>query len=295
MDNPQKGQLITERKLGKLFPSVFFSQKTGERSELQLSYTTRISRPAYNDLASYVIYTGPTSIETGNPFLKPTITNTLKLGYVYKGVSFNATLSHDDHPIVRYQITSSADGVLMVLTPENLVFENSLLFQASLPVKLTDWWTSTWSVTGGWRRYREEYTPVPVSHTWLGYSGNFNQSFRLPRSFSMELSGWYNSRLYDGSKKTDAFGALNAGIKKELKKNGGTLQFYMTDILRTTIIVNHYGALTQEAFGLSSRVPFRPESARSQVFRLSYSRAFGGGNQGKARGGSQEERDRVRE
>src|SRR5258705_6011550 len=34
-----------------------------------------------NDLASYVIYTGPTSIATGNPLLKPTITNNLKLGY----------------------------------------------------------------------------------------------------------------------------------------------------------------------------------------------------------------------
>jgi len=295
MDNPEKGQLITERRLGKLFPSVFFSQKMGERSELQLSYTTRISRPAYNDLASYVIYTGPTSIETGNPLLKPTITNTLKLGYVFKGYSFSVALSRDDHPIVRYQLTSSSDGVLLEVSPQNLVFENSLLFQASLPVKVTDWWTMNWSLTSGWSRYREEFTPVPVSHTWLGYSGNFSQTFRLPRNFSMEVSGSYNSRLYEGSKKVDAFGALNAGIKKELKNNGGTLQFYMTDILRTMIFVSYYGALTKEAFAVKSRVPFRPESARSQVFRLTYSRAFGGGGQGKGRAGSQEERDRVRQ
>ena len=295
MDNPEKRQLITERKLGKLFPAIFLTRKTGERSELQLSYTTRISRPSYNDLASYVIYTGPTSIETGNPLLKPTITNNLKLGYVYRGYSFSAQLSRDDHPIVRYQIASSADGVLMALTPENLVYQNSLLLQTSLPIKITEWWTMNYTLTGAWRSYRENFTPVPVDKSWFGYSGNFSESFRLPRSFFLEVSGWYNSRIYDGSKKTDGFGALNAGIKKELKNNEGSLQLYMTDILRTTTIVNYYGTLTEEAFSLKSRVPFRPESSRSQMIRISYSRSIGGGSQGKRGAGSQEERDRVRE
>jgi len=295
MDNPEKQQLITERKLGKLFPAIFLSRKTGERSELQLSYTTRISRPSYNDLASYVIYTGPTSIETGNPLLKPTITNNLKLGYVYRGYSFSVQLSRDDHPIVRYQIATSADGVLMALTPENLVYQNSLLLQTNLPIKVNSWWTMNYTLTGGWRSYRENFTPEPLDKTWFGYSGNFSESFRLPRSFFLEVSGWYNSKIYDGSKKIDGFGALNAGIKKELKNNGGSLQLYMTDILRTTTIVNYYGTLTNEAFSLKSRVPFRPESSRSQVIRISYSRSIGGGSQGKRRTGSQEERDRVRE
>jgi outer membrane receptor protein involved in Fe transport len=295
MDNPGKQQLITERRLGKLFPSVFFSQKLGERSELQLSYTTRISRPSYNDLASYVIYTGPTSIETGNPLLKPTITNTLKLGYIYRGYSFSAAFSRDDHPIVRYQITTSQDGVLMALSPENLVYQNSLLLQANLPVKLTNWWTMNWSLTGGWRRYKEDFTRLPLEKTWFGYSGNFSQTFRLPRRFSVEVAGWYNSRVYDGTKRVDGFGALNAGLKKELKNNRGSLQLYLTDLFRTTTIVNYYGTLTEEAFNLKSRVPYRPESARSQVIRLSYSRTIGGGGQGKKGTSSQEERDRVRQ
>lgn len=152
-----------------------------------------------------------------------------------------------------------------------------------------------YTLTGGWRSYRENFTPVPVDKSWFGYSGNFSESFRLPRSFFLEVSGWYNSRIYDGSKKTDGFGALNAGIKKELKNNGGSLQLYMTDLLRTTTIVNYYGTLTEEAFSLKSRVPFRPESSRSQIIRISYSRSIGGGSQGKRGAGSQEERDRVRD
>ena len=42
-----------DRNLSKLFPNIYFSRKLNEDTELQLSYTRRISRPTYNDLASY--------------------------------------------------------------------------------------------------------------------------------------------------------------------------------------------------------------------------------------------------
>ena len=302
MEDPDKEQPVIHRRLGQLFPSLFFSQMTGAHSELQLAYTIRISRPAYNDLASYVIYTSPTSIETGNPLLKPTITNSLRLGYVYHGYSISATLSRDDNPIVRYQITPGPDGVLMALTPENLAYQNSLLLQTSLPVKVGNWWTMSYTITGGWRRYRADFTPEPFVNSWFGYSANFSESFRLPRRFSLEVSGWYNSKSYEGTRMTEPFGALNAGIKKELNNNGGILQLYMTDLLRTTVYINYYGALTTEAFALKSRVPFQPESYRYQSIRLSYTRSFGhsarsshAGAQGRRGDGSHDERDRIRE
>lgn len=43
-------------------------------------------------------------------------------------------------------------------------------------------------------------------------------------------------------------GALNAGIKKELNKNRGTLQLSVSDLLRTIRINTYYGTLTEEAF-----------------------------------------------
>ena len=104
MDDPKSGQSLVDRKLGVLFPSILFSKKLNENSELQLSYTKRISRPSYNDLASYVGYSDPTAVYTGNPFLKPTITNNIKLGYIYHDYSFSLLFSRDDHPITRYQL-----------------------------------------------------------------------------------------------------------------------------------------------------------------------------------------------
>ncbi|GLU57138.1 outer membrane beta-barrel protein [Dyadobacter frigoris] len=65
MADPKKGENSIDRRLGKLFPSVSFSKKFNVNNELQLSYSKRISRPSYTDLASYVSYSDPTAVYTG--------------------------------------------------------------------------------------------------------------------------------------------------------------------------------------------------------------------------------------
>lgn len=297
MDDPGKKQPITHRKLGKLFPSVFFSWKLNENSDLQFSYTQRISRPSYNDLASFVVYTSPNSIESGNPLLKPTITNNLKAGYNYRGYIFSVLFSRDDHPIARYQVTKSPEGDLVNLSPQNLIYQHNLTFQTSLPWKVNDWWNMSYSFAGGWRQFKEDFTVTPAKKTYFGFSANFSESFKFPRNFSLEISGWYNGSSYNGTKKVDGFGALNAGIKKELKNNGGTFQLSVPDIFRTVSVTSYYGTLAEEAFDIKSHVVFRTESARSPVIKLTYSRSFGNStikSQRKQDAGSNEERERIK-
>ena len=297
MDNSKSGNNIAKRKLGTLFPSLFFSKKLNDQSELQLSYTKRITRPSYNDLASYVGYSDPTAVYTGNPFLKPTITNNIKLGYNYKSYSFSLLFSRDDNAIIRYQLTESPARDMLFISPQNLKRLNTITFQTSLPWKINNWWTMNYGFVGGLRRYKAEYTKKPFEKSFFGYSLNFSQVFKLPNSFSAEFSGLYHSLSYDGSRKIEGFGVLNAGIKKELKKNGGSFQLSVADILSKERYIINYGTLTEEAFSIRSHVAFYPESAKVPIIKLTYSRSFGN-NKSKAqtqRGiGSTDERDRIR-
>ena len=297
MDDPATGENTIDRKLGELFPNLFFSTKTGEHSELQLSYSKRISRPSYNDLASFVTYSDPTSVTTGNPFLEPTITNNVKLGYNYRGYFFSFLYSRDDKPIVRYQLTPGSSGGILYVSPQNLVYRNNWTFQTSLPWKVNDWLTMNYSFVGGWKQFKEVYTIDPLEKSYFDYSLNFTGSFKLPRSFGLEVSGWYHSAYYEGTVKTDGFGSLNAGIKKELKNNGGTFQLALSDLLKTIRINKYYGTLTEEAYDIKNHVRVYPETTKSPIIMLTYSRSFGSGtakNQRKQGAGSEEERERVR-
>lgn len=292
-----KGWEVVGRKLGSLFPNLFFSKKFNERSEIIFSYTKRISRPSYNDLASFVVYTSPNSVESGNPFLKPTITHNLKVGYNYRNYAFSVLLSRDDRPIAGYQLSVSPDGDLIDLRPENLVYQNNITFQTYLPFKINSWWNMNYSFAGGWRQFKLDFTGQPVEKTYFGYSANFSQSFRLPKEFMLEFSGWYNGPVYNGTKKADGFGALNAGLKKELKNNAGTLQLTIQDIFKTVNITSRYGTLTKEAFDVKSHVVFTAESGKAQIIRLTYTRSFGGSKGGAGRAGnagSKDEQERIR-
>jgi iron complex outermembrane recepter protein len=297
MKNAVTGKDTIDRKLGVLFPNISLSRKLGDNMELQLSYSKRISRPTYNDLASFISYNDPISVFTGNPLLKPTITNNLKLGMNYRDFSFSVLLSKDDYPIIQSQLTKSPSGNILYISPQNLTSQRNLTFQTSLPWKVASWLTMNYGFVGGWKSFKEDYTFQPVDKTYFSYSVNFSESFRLPKNFLVELSGWYNSMSYYGTIKVGGSGTVNGGIKKELKGNGGDLQLSVSDIFRTMKFDNYFGTLTQEAFNVQSHVMINTESSHSQIIKLTYTRPLGSSTAKRLRNqeiGSQDEIDRVR-
>lgn len=287
----------SKRHLGNFFPVISLTFKSEKNSKLYLSYSKRISRPSYTDLASFVAYTGPISIETGNSLLKPTITNNLKLGYNFRNYNFSVLLSRDDHPIARYQAISSANGDLLVIAPQNVNYQNNLLLQSTLPVRIFSWWNINSAVNFGLHRFSISYTAVPVIHSYFSYNANLSQTFSFSKNYSIELSTWYNSKAYNGSKRQDGFGAVNAGVRKELKKNAGIIQISVTDLFRTGVVTSYFGTLTQEAFNLRSKVPYTPESSKVPIFKITYTKSFGLKENSRLRHSSkasQEERERIR-
>jgi iron complex outermembrane receptor protein len=297
MTDPVTGATTSDRILGALFPSIFLSGTTGDNTGWSLSYTKRISRPTYNDLSSFVAYNDPVSVFTGNQFLKPTITNIVKLGYHYHGYAITILASHDDYPIARWQATASPTGDLLYISPQNLNFANNLSMQLDLPWKPFTWWTMDISGIGGWVRFKETYTPLPVEKTWFGYNLHGSQTFNLTSSLVLELSGWYSGPSYEGSVKNTPVGSVDGGIKKELPKNGGILQLSIADIFKTVKYKNYYGSLTPDPFDGRSWDIYNPESRQSQIVKLTYTRSFGAGTGKSQRApdtGSQDEQDRVR-
>ncbi|PSL27611.1 TonB-dependent receptor domain-containing protein [Chitinophaga ginsengisoli] len=296
MENTRTGQNTVDRKLATLFPNIFLTKKLNDHSGLQFSYTKRIARPSYNDLASFVAYSDPTAIYAGNPFLKPTITNNIKLGYNYDGYSFSLLFSRDDHPIARYQLSQGAAAKVLFISPQNLAYQNNITFQATIPWKATDWWDMSYSITGGLRQFKADYTLQPVTKSYWGYSFNFTESFTLPKHFSAELTGWYNTPSYNGTVKMSSMGTLSAGLKKELKNNAGSLQLSVEDIFTTMKFHVYYGAIAEEAFHIKNNIGIKLESGYSPIIKLSYARPFGTGTLKGSRkeGGAKDERDRIR-
>jgi hypothetical protein len=246
-----------------------------EAGEWQLSYAKRITRPSYKDLSSFISYNDPFSVFTGNPLLKPTITQTVKAGYILHGYAFFLSFSHDQDPIFSWALTVQPRSRLVYIRPENLSFRNDLSLDISLPFHIGNWWTMSYGFNGGWRQYRIPYIPVPAVKGWFGYSVNFHESWKLPARFAIELSGWYNGVSYEAINRLATVGEINLGVKKELNK--GSLQFSITDLFRMVNYKSDVGEVANDAFDTHTYISYDTETRRFPVFRLSYSLSFGSG------------------
>lgn len=275
MNDTKTGSNITTRKFGSFFPNITVTKKINEQSELQLGYSKRITRPSYNDLASYVGYSDPTAVYTGNPFLQPTITHNIKVGYTYKTYAVSLLYSRDINIIARYQLSESIDHDMLIISPQNISWQNMLTLQTSIPVKVNSWWMMNYNFTGGPRKYKVEYSKEPFINTYFGYSFSFNQSFKMPKKFSAEINMAYNNTNYNGTQKVQGILRLNAGIKKELPNNIGSLQLSATDVLGSELYNIRYGALTPEAFDIKSHVIVKTETTRFPIIKLAYTKSFG--------------------
>lgn len=285
------------RRASAWFPSLIYSHQLSEKNSYGFSYTKRISRPDYNDLASFLQYNGPISVFTGNPLLQPTISQQVKLTYQHNAYHLAVIGRHEKNPIARYQIAENDSSDLVLITPQNLAWHRSLSLQADISQELFEFWRMNIGIAAGFRQFQLSHTPTPTQESYFGINLYGNTTITLPQSFSLELSGWYNTRSYNGSVELEGFGMLNGGIQKQLPGNGGTFQLSVTDLLKSMNVISYLGNLTEEAFQARARVHFRPESTRSRIIRLTYTHTLGNSKTKKnnsRKSAAEEERSRVR-
>jgi hypothetical protein len=223
---------IVDRHYGNLFPTVFLSHTLNENNKINFSFNTRINRPAFTDLAPFTYYLDSKTELTGNPALQPSLTNTIKGDYIFKSYLFSISYSVEKKAITGFQAEIDSTRLITILTPRNL--ENQKIVSAiiSLPVTVNEWWTMQFNITGLWQQVNAIYQKDAVR---LSY-GNINiygsQQFKLPKKFTLELSGFYQSKSLSGIAIVKPLGMLNMGLKKKLDQKS-SLDFNASNILNS--------------------------------------------------------------
>ena len=267
--NSTNGGQVIDRQFGSLFPSLFFHYKINLTNQFNLSYSRRINRPSFSDMAPFIIFLSPNTSFGGNAALQPAIANTFQADYRYKTVNFSFQYTQEDSTIVRFQNRFDLVTNTQIIIPDNLRKQRTLSASVAFPVKVNDWWNMR---LFGIYTYQ---TAVSVNDEFGAqefgqnvFRLNGSQSFKLLYDFGIELSGFYQTTSLNGNVKFEPQGVFNFGIQKRLKNNA-RLTFNINDVFNSLKAIGvtdfpNEGIFVTRTFDFSQR-----------TFRLTYSTTFG--------------------
>lgn len=279
---------IVDRKYGRLFPSVFLSRKLNEENTVQISYSRRINRPGFMQLAPYFIFYDPSTILTGNSALQPSFTDGVNLNYIWKTVQLSLGYSFEDELIARFQPDFDLENNIQFTRPRNFNFGEVISGNLSFPIQIAKWWSFRVGLTGLYIQNQDSEEKSFEEYEVFNWNANGSMNFTFPNDFSAELSAFYLAPGIFGSVQNKPFSRVTFGLQKKLPNNSGKLAFSVDDIFFSAI----WEAFIDEP-GLQYNQRYR---FTERIFRLTYSRNFGSNKMKGARKratGSEEERRRV--
>jgi outer membrane receptor protein involved in Fe transport len=241
------------RNYGNLFPSVVIDYKINDKSNISFTYAKRISRPALTDLAPFFYMPDPYSMLPGNPALQASTSHNIGINFSIGKLILSSTYSLEADALSQ-GFVMSVDTVknIGITRSENLGDQKTFNTTAILQTRVTGFWSMQNTISGIWKELKtNNYFALGTLGKW-GFTFSSTQSFKLPHSFTAEISGWYNSAsLFDVGLMRNV-GALDAGVKKSIGKSDLSLNY--TNILNTNTWMftgNHLGYAMRAALYFS--------------------------------------------
>lgn len=288
LGNPQKPDSAFNRHYTNAFPTVYLSYKldTLANNQFNLNYGRRINRPYYEDLNPFINPMDKFTYYVGNPFLKPSLINTIELAYTYKNkitAGINYSKSHDDinetieiNNGIYYSrsgnigskttITASLDADFDPFKWLNLhtyaeagdIHSRSAFYNGTLDTRGTYWFIS------GMAR-------IKLGHGWDG-----------------EVNANYRSTITDAQFVIKPLWAANAAVRKKIN-NAASLKLTINDIFYSQKVIGHIGSLTgADASWINRR------DSRCVTLIFSYNFGKPTGNNQRNRSGAEDEKNRVK-
>ena len=281
---------IIDRNYGNLFPTLYFSRKLSETQSLNFSYSKRITRPTFNDMAPFVIFIDPNTFFSGNSAIQPSISNSLNTSYLLKKFIFSLGYSHDDSPIAGFQ--SRIDSVTRkeIIAAENMKNMKTLSTTLSLPFDVFKWWNMQNNITGRWQQINATYNDAPVQISQKDVQIVSTQNFKFSNDLSVEVVAFYQTASLFGKSILKPFGIVNLGIQKKTSSQKSTWSFNISDLLNTGTF-SAYSYIPDQNLNTTFKMRFQSRTAK-----ITYSRTFGNDKltgKRERKTASEEERRRV--
>jgi iron complex outermembrane recepter protein len=250
------------------FPSAALTFNVNDTNQFSLTYSRRIDRPSYQDLNPFEYKLDELSYQAGNPFLQPQYGNVLELTYTYM-YALNASLTYSYTADYMTNVLDTANGQASFITMRNLGHEAWYGINISSPIPLGKKLNLFVNLNAGYKNIAGTFDDGrSVSVDIWSYSGFGQLTYNLPKSITLEASGWYSGPSVWGATFVNrSMGSLDIAAKKEFWNGAANLRLALGDVLYS----NHWSSRSN-----SNGIDMRAQGGwESRQFRVSFGYNFG--------------------
>ncbi len=266
------GQQFSNEYPFSLFPSAFTTYKINDKEDMQLNYSRKINRPNFFQLIPFYDYSDSLNISKGNPNLQPEFTNSLEFSYqnqIAAGHNLLASVyfKNTNNLITRYIYKDAnpnpykLDSIL-ITSYANASRSYTYGLELTSKDKITKWWNLTTNINLFHVTINADNIAGGVNSNQFSWFAKINNEFKLPKNYSIQLSGDYQAKtlilpgsgggggrgggIFGGGNLPLAQGYINPlygvdiAIKKEfLKNNAASLVLQFSDIFASRVNSTH--------------------------------------------------------
>lgn len=192
--NSPEGEVFVDRNYGNFFPSLFMGYKINDYNNLNLSYSKRIKRPAFTDMAPLLVFFDLNTAVFGNLTLQPSFSDNYQIDYRIKSLSISGQYSREKNVIARFSPNIDEDSNLITYIPNNFDLRESFNAIINFPVTIASSWKIRCFTTLSSSKVVGMLDEIPVNRSVESLRFNMNHYITLGEKLSMQLIGFYQTK-----------------------------------------------------------------------------------------------------
>lgn len=219
-----------------LFPSASVSYEFSQNTQLQVSYSRRLSRPYFRRLLPFSSLRDRRNISQGNPNLRPEFTDSYEAGilrYLDKG-SFLSSVYYRRTTGVITRITIPGENGTSLRFPINLAERDAYGVEFTFSYDWFDWW----SINADLNFFRSlldgSYEGVDYSADAFTWNGRIDSKMTFGKFEIQPSFNYRGPRNTPQGRRLSSY-ALNVGISMELFDGRGDLIISGRDLFNTRV------------------------------------------------------------
>ncbi|MGV3658438.1 MAG: outer membrane beta-barrel family protein, partial [Chitinophagaceae bacterium] len=255
-----------DRSYTDFFPSAAITFNKNPMSQWNITFSSRIDRPGYQNLNPFEFNLDKYTFQRGNTELRPQYTKSFGLTHTYK-YRLNTALNYS-HVSDVFSIVPDNEGTKGFIMTKNVATQDIVSLNISMPFQYK-WYSIFANLNSFYSHYKGDIGKGnKVDLDVFSFNFYAQQTFKIGKNTSAEISSFYNApSIWQGTLKSKEMWGIDAGVQQTILKGKATVKASVSDIFKTMQWAGH-STVTGQQLNVNG-------GWESRQFRLNLAYRFG--------------------